>query len=78
LFGEAGAPAPQLTIGSAASIPARGDFPADPRQTGISCYRPLAAESGVGKELVARAIHQSTRDVSAGSATSIARRFLTT
>ncbi len=39
-----------------AAIPARADSPVGRQR--ISCYRPLPGESGSGKELVARALHQ--------------------
>jgi len=41
---------------SFASTPAQADSPGGPPQ--ISCYRSLSGESGSGKELVARALHQ--------------------
>src|SRR4029450_11150911 len=43
-------------IRTSASNPAPIDSPGGPRR--ISYYRSLAGESGVGKELVARAVHQ--------------------
>ena len=41
---------------SFASTPAQADSPGGPPQ--IPCYRSLSGESGSGKELVARALHQ--------------------
>src|SRR5579884_2104325 len=46
------------------SIPVRGDSPADPRENAafLPFYcRPFEGESGVGKELVARLIHDLSR-----------------